>query len=317
MKCPNCNKEIQDGFKFCPFCATPIVANDNKCPHCGSVNLPADSKFCPDCGNEITFIKQSNNNKRAHLHNNEIVIVNNVKFKMIHVLPGFFYMGDPEEKGKRQSEYFEAALTHDYYIGETLLTEKQWQAVMGYDSFHLKRGDNYPVVNVRRDDAIRFAEQLSKLTGRKFRLPTESEWEFAARGGLLSKGTKYSGSNNIEEVGWCYNYDGKYEALKEVKQKLPNELGLYDMTGHVGQWCLDRYTSMRPIGSVNAYVLYGDISNFVVKGGSLGHDKNESTVWRRNYYDESKWSDYIGIRLVMESNLIDLKREINKMFGLE
>ena len=128
----------------------------------------------------------------------------------------------------------------DYYIGETEVTQALWQAVMGSNPSYFK-GNSNPVESVSWNDCQEFIRKLNSLTGRTFRLPTEAEWEFAARGGNKSKGYKYAGSNSIDDVAW---YDSNSGSMTHaVKTKSPNELGIYDMSGNVWEWCQDWYGS--------------------------------------------------------------------------
>ena len=124
------------------------------------------------------------------------------------------------------------------------MTQALWKAVMDSNpSVH--QGDNLPVENVTWDECEVFLWQLNELTGKKFRLPTMAEWEYAARGGNKSKGYKYSGSNNVDDVAWyTANSNGQSHT---IKAKHPNELGLYDMSGNVGEWCEDRYVDLSRI----------------------------------------------------------------------
>ena len=139
-----------------------------------------------------------------------------------------------------------------YYIGETEVTQALWKAVMGNNPSNFK-GVDLPVECVSWDDCQNFIHKLNELTNRRFRLPTEAEWEFAARGGNNSNHTQYSGSKNIGDVAWYYGNSGSQ--THPIKTKKANELGLYDMSGNVWEWCQDRYgnygsnTQTNPTGS--------------------------------------------------------------------
>ena len=137
----------------------------------------------------------------------------------------------------------------DYYIGETEVTQELWQAVMGSNPSSFTGSGLLPVEYVSWDDCQTFITKLNVLTGMQFRLPTEAEWEFAARGGNSSQGYKYSGSNNIDDVAW-YGSNSNYNT-HEVGTKAPNELGLYDMSGNVWEWCQDWYGSYSSSAQTN------------------------------------------------------------------
>ena len=128
-----------------------------------------------------------------------------------------------------------------FCIGETEVTQALWQAVMGSNPSKFKNGLDLPVENVSWDDCKEFLNKLNSLTGKSFRLPTEAEWEYAARGGNKSEKYKYSGGNKIKDVAW---YEGNSKnKTHPVKLKFPNELGLYDMSGNVFEWCEDWHDS--------------------------------------------------------------------------
>ena len=169
-----------------------------------------------------------------------------VQFTMVRVEPGTFMMGPIEGDTSaydREMPAHQVTLTKPYYIAETDVTQELYQAVMGVNPSQFTFGANLPVERVSYTDAMTFCEQLSSKTGCTFTLPTEAQWEYAARGGHKAPATPtlYAGSNNIDEVAWYIdNSDGRTHA---VRTKAPNELGLYDMTGNVWEWCLEWYSN--------------------------------------------------------------------------
>lgn len=177
--------------------------------------------------------------------------VGDVEFEMVEVRGGTFMMGAtsdqtsyafPDEKPVHQ------VTLSGYYIGRTEVTQELWQAVMGSNP-SLRKGDKRPVEQVSWNDCQTFISKLNSLTGKRFRLPTEAEWEFAARGGVKSRGYMYSGSNTPGSVAW-YTENVDYETI-DVGSKLPNELGLYDMSGNVWEWCSDRMGSYSKSAQTN------------------------------------------------------------------
>ena len=193
-----------------------------------------------------------------------------------------------------------------FYICRYEVTEALWTAVMGSNPSKYPLGDNYPVEQVNWYDCQDFVEKLSELTGRHFRLPTEAEWEYAARGGKRSRGYRYSGSYNLDEIGW---HEGNADHKREVGTKKPNELGLYDMTGNVSEWCQDKLDieyyhhspSINPQGPDRS--TYKD--NRCFRGGSFCDDEkyDELKVYTRNtgMPPEEKYG-HLGLRLAMSVN---------------
>ena len=160
---------------------------------------------------------------------------------MVYVSGGTFTMGATSEQGSEA--YDNEKPTHSvtlssYYICKYEVTQALWQAVMGSNPSYFE-GDNLPVENVSWNDCQTFIKRLNSYTGRNFRLPTEAEWEFAARGGNYSRHYKYSGSNYIGDVAWYTDNSGS--RTHSVGTKRANELGLYDMSGNVFEWCSDQY----------------------------------------------------------------------------
>ena len=222
--------------------------------------------------------------------------VNGVSFKMIAVEGGTFRMGsanhDPDEKPVH------SVTLSDYYVGETEVTQALWKAVMGNNPSHFK-GDNLPVEIVSWEDCQTFITKLNSLTGANFRLPTEAEWEFAARGGNKSQGYTYSGSNRIGKVAWCWNNSGS--KTHAVKTKSPNELGIYDMSGNVWEWCLDWYGDYSSSPQTNPK---GPISglNRVYRGGSWDNFSTFCRTSIRYKFTPDYRSSRLGFRLAMTAD---------------
>ena len=180
-----------------------------------------------------------------------------------------------------------------YFICRYEVTQEVWDAVMG-NNFSRVKGAKLPVTNICWDDCQEFVIKLVLMTGINFRLPTEAEWEFAARGGNKSCHTEYSGGNAIDSVAWCqFNSGG---VLHPVGQKLPNELGLYDMNGNVWEWCYDYYgiydssAQTNPKGTLNA-------STNVTRGGCYTLRPEDCRAFSRYGINPSTKSPYGGFRL--------------------
>ena len=192
-------------------------------------------------GNGETTRKTDVDEETANLPiEKETITVNGVSFDMVKVTGGTFAMGATWEQGVVENDEKPAhrVTLSDYFIGQTEVTQALWQAVMGSNPSNWK-GNNLPVENVSWDDCQQFITKLNQLTGRKFRLPTEAEWEYAARGGTKSRGYKYAGSNDFGSVAWYDDNSGSQ--THPVGQKQSNELGIYDMSGNVLEWCQDWY----------------------------------------------------------------------------
>lgn len=235
-----------------------------KCPNCKTIDIPNDARFCPNCG--APLVRPSNIREFD---------IRGYKFEMIEVKGGRFMMGEPYAKtpwGSENSAYPQHSVeVSSFYIGKFPVTQRLWHLLMdgmGYENYYneeylfhsdimkfVKMGDEYPMVYVCYDQIQEFLQILNFRTGVRFSLPTEAQWEFAARGGNLSRGYIYSGSNNWDEVGWFYGNSGRNRldnanwehdlamqngcCLHEVGKKLPNELGIYDMSGNCYEICED------------------------------------------------------------------------------
>ena len=182
-----------------------------------------------------------------------------------------------------------------YYIGETEVTQALWQAVMGSNPSYFK-GDNLPVEMVSWNDCQTFISRLNSLTGKRFRLPTEAEWEFAARGGNQSRHTQYSGSSRIDDVAWYYGNSN--DKTHPVKTKQPNELGLNEMSGNVNEWCQDWYDSNSSDAQTDPTGA-GSGSLRVGRGGSWWGPPRACRSSYRNHGAHEVSYRTLGLRLVL------------------
>ncbi|MBR7028213.1 MAG: formylglycine-generating enzyme family protein [Bacteroidaceae bacterium] len=230
---------------------------------------------------------------------NQTITVDGVSFKMIAVEGGTFLMGSPEsdtEAYDAEKPQHEVTLSN-YYIGETEVTQELWEAVMGSNPSYFV-GANLPVENVSWDDCQEFILKLNEKTGKTFRLPTEAEWEYAARGGKKSKGYTYSGSNTIGNVAWYSDNSG--ETTHEVGTKQANELGIYDMTGNVWEWCQDWYGETYYENSPSTDPLGPDSgSTRVNRGGCWWLDAWFCRVANRVWISPGNRNFYLGFRLAL------------------
>ena len=225
--------------------------------------------------------------------------VNGITFEMIAVKGGTFTMGCTSEQGgdcDSDEKPTHSVTLSDYYIGKFEVTQKLWKAVMRTNPSYFK-GDNLPVEDVSWNDALEFIRKLNQKTGQNFRLPTEAEWEYAARGGNKSRGYKYSGSNNIGDVAWCAEYSGS--KTHPVGTKSPNELGIYDMSGNVWEWCQDWYESYSS-GSQTNPTGPSTGSHRVLRGGSWNGTAWICRVSDRDGNNPGDRDFNFGFRLVLD-----------------
>ena len=223
--------------------------------------------------------------------------VNGVSFKMIQVHGGTFTMGATNEQiaDAYENEKPPHPVTlSSFSIGETEVTQSLWRAVMERNPSHFS-GSIRPVENVSWDDCMEFITNLNALTGESFRLPTEAEWEFAARGGNESRGYKYSGSNTIDDVAW-YIFNSN-SATHNVATKQPNELGIYDMSGNVSEWCSDSYS--RYSSSAQSNPVGSGIGNPVFRGGYWNEFPKSCRNSSRNYGGKTYRNISHGVRLAL------------------
>ncbi len=289
---------------------TPMIYNNVLI---GSHTLSFEKKGCSSTQKTVNVEEGKISEVSAKLEkvsDNRTFTVNGVSFEMVAVKGGTFTMGCTDEQGgdcqNNESPAHSVTLS-DYYIGKFEVTQKLWEAVMGTTvrqqrdkadpSWPMRgEGDNYPMYYVSWNDCKEFIGRLNQLTGANFSLPTEAEWEYAARGGVKSRGYKYSGSNSIADVAWYEDNSGS--KTHNVGTKSPNELGIYDMSGNVYEWCEDWYgdysggSQTNPKGPSSG-------SNRVNRGGGWGdYAKYCRVSYRGGNSPDNRFND-LGFRVVL------------------
>ena len=263
------------------------------------VDRKAQSEQTATTNTQQLVQKDTPSNATISGESRKVITVGNVSFTMIRVDGGTFTMGATLEQGS--DAYDDEKPAHQvtlspYYIGETEVTQALWEAVMGSNPSNFK-GSNKPVEEVSWDDCQDFIRKLNQKTGLSFRLPTEAEWEYAARGGNKSRGYKYSGSNNLGDVAWYTDNSGS--STHDVKTKQANELGVYDMSGNVWEWVQDwkgDYSSSaqsNPKGPASG-------SYRVRRGGSWDDSAGLCRVSLRGSRSPGHRGNYLGLRLALQ-----------------
>ncbi len=296
MKCKICNTENRDTAKFCNECGAKLepqlkACSNKDCPDYGKAILPAEAKFCPRCGYAIGGYVSNNNERNVVAMDKEVFTVEGVSFTMIKVQGATYIMGASDndldacviEKPAHKEKI------SDFMIGETPVTQELWQAVMCANPSYFEGDMQRPVDSVSWDDCQAFIRKLNQLTGQNFRLPSEAEWEYAARGGNRSKGYKYAGSNSVDAVAWYDDNSGR--TTHPVKTKQPNELGIYDMSGNVWEWCQDNWC--------DDYNSPRDSGYRVLRGGTWFYVARGVRVSSRGYLHPNFGGYYVGLRLAL------------------
>lgn len=255
------------------------------------------------------------NNQSAnltHLEPQIEFVVKNLSFKMLLVKGGSFNMGaqrdNPDlpgfdEDAAEDEEPVHEVKVNSFYMLESEVTQLFWKVIMGGEpkenegwTESLGKGDDYPAYNVSWNDIQVFLKKLNALTNKQFRLPTEAEWEYAARGGH-STSYKYSGSNHVEYVCW---YSKNAKKTSPVKKRQENELHLYDMSGNVWEWCSDKYSSYSSTGDESKTDTLHQ-NDYVCRGGSWGSGEWRCRVSTRKYRKADHVSKHLGFRIVLDS----------------
>ena len=229
----------------------------------------------------------------------QVFNANGVSFAMIGVQGGTFRMGcsksDDSNADSDESPTHLVTLS-PYYLGETEVTQELWEAVMDYNPSEFQYDNQLPVEFVSWDECEEFIQRLNNITQKKFRFPTEAEWEYAARGGHKAISSTYAGSNNISAVGW-YNANSN-EMTHPVKSKSPNTLGLYDMSGNLWEWCQDW---QGPYSSEAAHNPQGPYSGSckILRGGAWNGGPKNCRLSNRDGRTTDYASNRLGLRLAL------------------
>ena len=290
MYCPKCKRLIEDNSIYCEYCGHKM--KKSKWPWIGAI-IGVVSVIL------IVLVVFVFSKGKVKEDGSCAFSVGDASFTMRKVDGGSFIMGASEYdyESKPWEKPAHQVTLDGYYIGETEVTQKLWKEVMGYNPSRFV-GDNYPVESVSWNDCVDFCQRLSQRTGRRFRLPTEAEWEYAARGGNLSKGYKFSGSNFIEDVAWSLEVSDSVS--HPVRQKQPNELGLYDMTGNAGEMCSDLYARYTGVSEYNPKGPATSEKGHIRRGGGWLNRANSSRISYRYYTPFGLSNDFLGFRLAMD-----------------
>jgi len=249
--------------------------------------------------NHTANTRRNPNERYDTLSASQIQVFSLMLDNMVFVDGGSFYMGKDDPKGTtgRDNQPRHLVNVDPFFIARFEVTQLEWETVMGYNPSFFK-GEYLPVENVSWNDCSRFIEKINSMTGMDFRLPTEAEWEYAARGGKYSLDYLFAGGDFVKAVAWYKTNSGN--STHEVGEKRPNELGIFDMSGNVAEWCEDFYdhnyynisSSDNPAGPVDGV-------NKVNRGGSWLMEESYQHVVNRNLGSPSERTPSVGFRLAM------------------
>jgi formylglycine-generating enzyme required for sulfatase activity len=325
LKCPGCGEPVQRNWKLCPLCERPLGAG--ACPRCGA---PVEARWkrcpqctarlvCADCGRRIPAGREECPDCRgaseAASAAGSDLIEPATGMEFVRVPGGGFEMGDLFGDGWENETPVHTVRLDGFFMGRYPVTQGQWERLMGDNPSRFRRGADYPVEQVAWREVEAFIRRLNGAgDGRgRFRLPTEAEWEYAARSG--GRRELYAGGDHAAAVAW---YDENSEgATHPVGQKKPNGLGLCDMSGNVWEWCRDVY-------SADAYhrhaaenpLAAGEGGDQVIRGGSWNLDAWSARCSRRSSMDRDFAGPGLGFRLVQPDGSWPGRRESGRGPGI-
>lgn len=326
-------QDLGEVSKTCPVCESLCSTSDSYCKKCGWLFLPYSNKLTgsekteensrlllamsiwkgdemkvqkdaeigrlaqiiSDLGAQIQKMKEGGDNTQAKRKSSPILhkLIDN----MVRVEGGSFIMGATEEQENPESDEkpISKVTISSFAINKYEVTQEEWEYVMGENPSYFK-GKDLPVDSVTWEECQTFISRLNSLTGMKFRFPSEAEWEFAARGGIKGLGYQYAGANDIKEVAWCTLNSSN--CSHPVGLNKPNELGLYDMSGNVWEWCQDWFAEYSELSKTNPTGPSTGLLR-IVRGGSWLSSERSCRVSNRHYSAQSDKDNNIGLRLAL------------------
>lgn len=325
MDCDKCNEKLRNTAKFCDSCGTKLEKKQMNLKAIIAVVVCLSAFIIVI----IAVIHVAKSTETANQSQEKIYLmavpdkvllkssfkpqnrtIADLNMKLAYVAPGTFRMGSRNGEVDEKPVH-KVTISKGFWIGKYELTQQECQLITGANpSYH--KGSNKPVECVSWNDAIRFCKKLTERerqakrlpTGYEYRLPTEAEWEYAARGGNRSKSYKYSGDNNIDSVAWYGSNSGKQP--HEVGTKSANELGIHDMSGNVWEWCLDRCNKSGVVaGLITDTYKNGTIDPFcnssyhVFRGGGWFRNDRLCRVTNRAGNSSNRKLYYLGFRIVL------------------
>ncbi|MBU1172746.1 MAG: SUMF1/EgtB/PvdO family nonheme iron enzyme [Proteobacteria bacterium] len=298
ITCPHCGEVVKQHWKLCPVCETPRW--DARCPGCG-MEILAHWNICPECHTRLSGALTLKNHKPDQTNNNPDSWTDPQSGIVFLKVPGgSFMMGDNFNEGLENEGPLHEVLLDDFYLARTPVTRLQWQQVTGKEGGSPSLGLDHPVTHVDYDAISNFISLLNDHhgTSRNFNLASEAQWEYAARSG--GKHQRYSGSDVPEPVAWYGdNSDGHPH---KVALKKPNDLGFYDMSGNVWEWCRDVFSDLAYDNHDHRNPMLGSdhqITDHVARGGSWMMDAWSLRCTRRFSFPENASGNGLGFRPVM------------------
>lgn len=304
MNCPKCSQENPDTFNFCRVCGAKLGL---KCPACNAAVLPTDN-FCGNCGRDLQKVKEGELIVASHAvspiissssgHKRMESFTNSIGQQFVLIPAGEFIMGSPKgEKDHLDNEIqHEVALSKPFFIQVALVTQGQWQSVMGDNPSEFKGDDGCPVESVSWNDVQEFIRKLNAREGTdKYRLPTEAEWEYACRAGSVSAWCFGGDEDLLGEYAWYFN--NAVGKTHPAASKKPNAWGLFDMHGNVWEWCRDWRGAYTPDAVTDPG---GPASGGarVIRGGAWSHGAQDSRSANRGGSNPDRGGANVGFRLV-------------------